>query len=93
MDVDGARELTRLPEYDPFCPIHGSRRRFARRHLVTMQHLMTSVDQEDTPENAGYLYNQDLVAKIIRKKKREMLSGNEKIKVHKVMHKIKVSCS
>ncbi|KIH45941.1 hypothetical protein ANCDUO_24010 [Ancylostoma duodenale] len=63
-----------------------------------MQHLMTSVDQEDTPENAGYLYKyvsiaviQDLVAKIIRKKKREMLSGNEKIKVHKVMHKIKAN--
>ncbi|EPB75786.1 hypothetical protein ANCCEY_05144 [Ancylostoma ceylanicum] len=91
LELEGARELTRLPEYDPFCPIHGSRRRFARRHLVTMQHLMTSVDQEDAPENAGYLYNQDLVAKIIRKKKREMLSGNEKIKVHKVMHKIKAN--
>ncbi|ETN76369.1 hypothetical protein NECAME_11723 [Necator americanus] len=83
-------DLIRLPEYDPFCPVHGSRRRFGRRHLVTMQHLMTSVDQDDAEETAEYLYNQDFLAKIIRKKKREMLSGNEKIKVNKVMHKIKI---
>lgn len=87
---DTITEISRLPEYDPFCPIHGSRRRFARRqHLVTMQHLMTSVDQDDAPESAGYLYNQDFLAKIIRKKKRAMLSGNEKIKVGKVMQKIR----
>ncbi|KAK5968534.1 hypothetical protein GCK32_013034, partial [Trichostrongylus colubriformis] len=42
-------------------------------------------------ENAGYLYNQDFLAKIIRKKKRAMLSGNEKIKVAKVMQKIKAN--
>ncbi|PIO64212.1 hypothetical protein TELCIR_14168, partial [Teladorsagia circumcincta] len=84
--------VARLPEYDPFCPVHGSRRRFARRqHLVTMQHLMTSVDHDEMPESAGYLYNQDFLAKIIRKKKRAMLSGNEKIKVAKTMQKIKTS--
>ncbi|KAK6732642.1 hypothetical protein RB195_016793 [Necator americanus] len=89
--LEGTNELIRLPEYDPFCPVHGSRRRFGRRHLVTMQHLMTSVDQDDAEETAEYLYNQDFLAKIIRKKKREMLSGNEKIKVNKVMHKIKAN--
>ncbi|KHJ87642.1 hypothetical protein OESDEN_12579 [Oesophagostomum dentatum] len=83
------RELTRLPEYDPFCPVHGSRRRFARRNLVTMQHLMTSVERDEAPEDV--LYNQDFLAKIIRKRKREMLSGDEKIKVNKVMHKIKAN--
>ncbi|WKX96178.1 hypothetical protein Q1695_012545 [Nippostrongylus brasiliensis] len=85
-------EVARLPEYDPFCPVHGSRRRFARRqHLVTMQNLISSIDHDDTPESAGYLYNQDFLAKIIRKKKREMLSGNEKIKVNKVMQKIRAN--
>nr|CDJ90108.1 Protein of unknown function DUF895 domain containing protein [Haemonchus contortus] len=89
---EAASEVARLPEYDPFCPVHGSRRRFARRqHLVTMQHLMTSVDHDDMPESAAYLYNQDFLAKIIRKKKRAMLSGNEKIKVAKVMQKIKAN--
>ncbi|VDL64810.1 unnamed protein product [Nippostrongylus brasiliensis] len=34
---------------------------------------------------------QDFLAKIIRKKKREMLSGNEKIKVNKVMQKIRAN--
>ncbi|KHJ92886.1 hypothetical protein OESDEN_07214 [Oesophagostomum dentatum] len=48
------RELTRLPEYDPFCPVHGSRRRFARRNLVTMQHLMTSVERDEAPEDVLY---------------------------------------
>ncbi|VDM76584.1 unnamed protein product, partial [Strongylus vulgaris] len=84
-------KLTRIPEYDPYCPVHGSRRRFARRNLMTMQHLMTSVDREDAPEDISYLYNQDFLAKIIRKKKREMLSGNEKIKVNKIMHKIQAN--
>ncbi|KAK6030975.1 hypothetical protein OSTOST_02879 [Ostertagia ostertagi] len=56
-----------------------------------MQHLMTSVDHDEMPESAGYLYNQDFLAKIIRKKKRAMLSGNEKIKVAKTMQKIKAN--
>ncbi|CAJ0607698.1 unnamed protein product [Cylicocyclus nassatus] len=83
-------QLTRIPEYDPYCPVHGSRRRFARHNVMTMQHLMTSVDRDD-PEEVSYLYNQDFLAKLIRKKKRAMLSGNEKIKVNKVMHKIKTN--
>ncbi|KJH41365.1 hypothetical protein DICVIV_12661 [Dictyocaulus viviparus] len=87
--VNDKFKVTRLPEYDPFCPIHGSRRRVARReHLVTMQHLMTSIDQ-DISDDIGYLYNHDFLAKIIRKKKKEQLSGAEKIKVGKVIHKIK----
>ena len=34
-------------EYDPYCPMHGSRRRLNRRRLVTMQSIMSSVDQDD----------------------------------------------
>ncbi|CAI5441736.1 unnamed protein product [Caenorhabditis angaria] len=83
-----ATEMERIPEYDHFCPIHGSRRRLARTNqLVTMQHLMHSVDEEDD-ENLAYLYSHDLIAKLIRKKKRDMLSGREKERVNKVMQKI-----
>ncbi|KAE9412939.1 hypothetical protein Angca_006255 [Angiostrongylus cantonensis] len=90
---DGAAsEVARLPEYDPFCPVHGSRRRIARRqHLVSMQHIMSSMDHDDAPEDVGYLYNYEFLAKIIRKKKREQLSGSEKLKVGKVIQKIKAN--
>ncbi|VDM53937.1 unnamed protein product [Angiostrongylus costaricensis] len=85
-------QVARLPEYDPFCPVHGSRRRIARRqHLVSMQHIMSSMDHDDAPEDVGYLYNYDFLAKIIRKKKREQLSGSEKLKVGKVIQKIKAN--
>ncbi|CAB3404330.1 unnamed protein product [Caenorhabditis bovis] len=88
-DYELPTEMSRVPEYDHFCPIHGSRRRLARhRQLVTMQSLMHSVDREDENENLAYLYGHDLIAKLVRKKKREMLSGPEKERANKVMRKI-----
>ncbi|CAI2348019.1 unnamed protein product [Caenorhabditis sp. 36 PRJEB53466] len=81
-------EMTRIPEYDHFCPIHGSRRRIVRNQLVTMQHLMHSVDRDDDGEDLSYLYSHDLIAKLIRKKKREMLSGAEKERTTKIKRKI-----
>ncbi|KAJ1358080.1 Ion channel regulatory protein unc-93 [Parelaphostrongylus tenuis] len=92
LEDDTASEVARLPEYDPFCPVHGSRRRVTRRqHLVSMQHIMSSIDHDDAPDEAEYLYNHDFLAKIIRRKKREQLSGSEKLKVSKVTHKIKAN--
>uniref|UniRef100_A0A8R1DZ16 Protein unc-93 homolog A n=1 Tax=Caenorhabditis japonica TaxID=281687 RepID=A0A8R1DZ16_CAEJA len=109
-------EQSRIPEYDHFCPIHGSRRRIVRNQLVTMQTLMHSVDRDDDGEDLSYLYrygpilsncltspcaspygsvsqmsvcfSHDLIAKLIRKKKRQMLSGTEKERITKIKRKI-----
>ncbi|CAP29326.2 Protein CBR-UNC-93 [Caenorhabditis briggsae] len=80
-------ETGRIPEYDHFCPIHGSRRRLPRNKLVTMQSLMHSVDGEDN-EDLSYIYGHDFLAKLVRKKKREMLSGAEKERATKIKRKI-----
>ncbi|CAJ0581376.1 unnamed protein product, partial [Mesorhabditis spiculigera] len=80
-------------EYDPYCPVHGSRRRVRRRKdkLITMQTLMNSVDEaEDSPLRLpSYIYSQDFIAKIIRKQKRLQMSGAEKRRADKIMQKIK----
>ncbi|CAL2037061.1 unnamed protein product [Caenorhabditis brenneri] len=80
-------ETGRVPEYDHFCPIHGSRRRLPRNKLVTMQTLMHSVDGDDN-EDLSYIYGHDFLAKLVRKKKREMLSGREKERATKIKRKI-----
>ncbi|CAB03760.3 Putative potassium channel regulatory protein unc-93 [Caenorhabditis elegans] len=80
-------ETGRVPEYDHFCPIHGSRRRLPRNKLVTMQTLMHSVDDEDN-EDLAYIYGHDFLAKLVRKKKREMMSGTEKERANKIKRKI-----
>ncbi|CAJ0945627.1 unnamed protein product, partial [Mesorhabditis belari] len=79
-------------EYDPYCPVHGSRRRLKRRKdkLITMQTLMSSVDNADSADRLpSYIYSQDFIAKIIRKQKRLQMSGDEKRRADKIMQKIK----
>ncbi|PAV61915.1 hypothetical protein WR25_19034 [Diploscapter pachys] len=88
---DDNEELTKQEkklEYDSYCPVHGSRRRLNRRRLVTMQSIMSSVDQDDHEAELAILCSQEFVAKLIRKRKRELLTGREKMKVQKVMQKI-----
>ncbi|CAD6195592.1 unnamed protein product [Caenorhabditis auriculariae] len=84
--MESVTETERIAEYDHFCPVHGSRRRLHHRNqLLAMNTLMNSVDDD----NLEHLYNHEFVAKLIRKKKREMLSGEEKLRVNKVMRKIR----
>ncbi|CAI4221747.1 unnamed protein product [Auanema sp. JU1783] len=85
-------EKERLPEYDPYCPVHGSRRRVSRRdRLVTMQSLMSSVDHDSALDGVPNIYSQEFVRKIIRKKRIEQETPSERRRNLKTMQKIRAN--
>ncbi|GMS83191.1 hypothetical protein PENTCL1PPCAC_5366, partial [Pristionchus entomophagus] len=98
-DSDGQgydnEEMDRSYEYDPYCPVHGSRRRKKEKGVVTVQSLISKF--EDAQSNAGsttregILYSQEFIAKCIRKQKRAALSGEERRRTEKVLRKIKAN--
>uniref|UniRef100_A0A915DDD1 Uncharacterized protein n=1 Tax=Ditylenchus dipsaci TaxID=166011 RepID=A0A915DDD1_9BILA len=91
----GAKSLERVHAYDPYCPVHGSRRghhRFHGKQLVDLGHsFLTSVDTADNEELSPILYSQAYIAKVLRKRKRAHLTGAEKVHVKKAKHKILVN--
>lgn len=40
----GIKALERLPVYDPWCPVHGSKRRLRSKRLIVMHSFMTSIE-------------------------------------------------
>ncbi|KAI1727696.1 ion channel regulatory protein UNC-93 domain-containing protein [Ditylenchus destructor] len=83
-----SKSLQRVPHYDQYCPVHGSKRRLRRNRLVDMHSFVTSVDTADNEELSPILNSQAYLAKMLRKRRRAYLSGNEKIHVGKAKHKI-----
>ncbi|GMR35274.1 hypothetical protein PMAYCL1PPCAC_05469 [Pristionchus mayeri] len=87
--------MERSYEYDPYCPVHGSRRRKKEKGVVTVQSLINKF--EDAQSNTGsttregILYSQEFIAKCIRKQKRNALSGPERRRTEKVLRKIKAN--
>ncbi|GMT13702.1 hypothetical protein PFISCL1PPCAC_4999, partial [Pristionchus fissidentatus] len=81
-------------EYDPYCPVHGSRRRKKEKGVVTVQSLISKF--EDAQSNTGSatregMFSQEFIAKCIRKQKRAALSGKERRRTEKVLRKIKAN--
>ncbi|VDN59964.1 unnamed protein product [Dracunculus medinensis] len=84
----------RIYVYDPYCPVHGSRRRVNRRlHMHNLEEFhLASIDQVDISNDAiTMLYSQAYAAKVLRKHKRALLTGMEKFRKDKTRHKIKVN--
>jgi hypothetical protein len=100
----GSKPPERVHIYDPYCPMHGSKRRLTRRRLVDMHSFVNSVDTADHEQLSPILYrymhvpfififvfSQAYIAKVMRKRKRANLSGAEKIRVEKSKHKIRIN--
>ncbi|TMS35001.1 hypothetical protein L596_002488 [Steinernema carpocapsae] len=89
----GPQPSERIHMYDPYCPVHGSRRRVSRRRqLLDMHSFVASVDTVDLNETSNpLLYSQQFAAKFIRKRRRGILTGEQKIKVEKARRKICVN--
>ncbi|CEF59569.1 Protein unc-93 homolog A [Strongyloides ratti] len=82
----------RRKEYDPFCPLHGSKRNLRRhKNTVDMRTFVDSVDSTDNEALNPILHSQAFLAKIIRKKKRENLPRELRILVDKARAKIKIN--
>lgn len=57
MDVKlGVKALERVPIYDPWCPIHGSRRRLKTKRLIDMHSFVTSVETADNEQLSPILH-------------------------------------
>ncbi|MCP9262193.1 putative potassium channel regulatory protein unc-93 [Dirofilaria immitis] len=80
--------VERVYIYDPFCPIHGSRRRiFSRKTKIRdFDYHLTSIESVDDTEPSG-----GFAAKLIRKRRRALLSGSEKYRCDKAKRKIRVN--
>uniref|UniRef100_A0A0N5AIT1 UNC93-like protein n=1 Tax=Syphacia muris TaxID=451379 RepID=A0A0N5AIT1_9BILA len=70
--------------YDPYCPIHGSKKRFKKPQLKDVEILIQTSD-------LGLFYSQAFAAKMIRKRKRATLSGAAKFRARKEKHKIEMN--
>eukprot|EP00080_Pristionchus_pacificus_P001116 PDM61136.1 unc-93 [Pristionchus pacificus] len=86
--------MERSYEYDPYCPVHGSRRRKKEKGVVTVQSLISKY--EDAQSQGGsttreMIYSQEFIAKCIRKQKRAALSGPERRRTEKVLRKIEAN--
>ncbi|KAM3719977.1 putative potassium channel regulatory protein [Dirofilaria immitis] len=84
--------VERVYIYDPFCPIHGSRRRiFSRKTKIRdFDYHLTSIESVDDTEPSGViLLSQGFAAKLIRKRRRALLSGSEKYRCDKAKRKIR----
>ncbi|KAL3108038.1 hypothetical protein niasHT_018200 [Heterodera trifolii] len=82
----GSETPLRVHVYDPYCPVHGSRRRMPRhgervpKRLVDMHSFLASVDttDEDVEEKFNpYLGSQAILAKQFRKERRAILRETE----------------
>ncbi|KAI6172159.1 putative potassium channel regulatory protein unc-93 [Aphelenchoides besseyi] len=59
--------------YDPFCPVHGSKRVLARkRRLLDMSSFVNSIDTADNDQLAPILNSDAVLAKAIRKRQRAL---------------------
>uniref|UniRef100_A0A1I7ZTL9 Potassium channel regulatory protein unc-93 n=1 Tax=Steinernema glaseri TaxID=37863 RepID=A0A1I7ZTL9_9BILA len=89
----GPQPSERIHMYDPYCPVHGSRRRVSRRRqLLDMHSFVASVDTVDLNETSNpLLYSQQFAAKFIRKRRRGILTGEQKIRVEKARHKLRMN--
>uniref|UniRef100_A0A0K0EXS5 Protein unc-93 homolog A (inferred by orthology to a human protein) n=1 Tax=Strongyloides venezuelensis TaxID=75913 RepID=A0A0K0EXS5_STRVS len=84
--------VERRKEYDPFCPLHGSKRNLRRnKNTVDMRKFVDSVESADNEVLSPILHSQAFLAKIIRKKKRENLPKDLRILVDKARAKIKIN--
>ncbi|VDO41162.1 unnamed protein product [Onchocerca flexuosa] len=97
--------IERVYVYDPFCPIHGSRRRMISRktRIRDFDYHLTSIESVDDTEPSGVIllrkeihfsisnFNQGFAAKLIRKRRRALLSGPEKYRCDKAKRKIRVN--
>uniref|UniRef100_A0A0N4ZBR2 MFS domain-containing protein n=1 Tax=Parastrongyloides trichosuri TaxID=131310 RepID=A0A0N4ZBR2_PARTI len=82
----------RKKEYDPFCPLHGSKRNVHRhKNTVDMRTFVDSVEGADNEVLNPILHSQAFLAKVIRKKKRENLPKDLRILVDKARAKIKIN--
>ncbi|KHN86075.1 Putative potassium channel regulatory protein unc-93 [Toxocara canis] len=87
-------EVDRVHVYDPYCPVHGSRRRLTqRRHIRDLGSFqVTTIDSVEINEpSSEILFSQAFAAKIIRKRRRATRSRVEKIRFDKARCKIKVN--
>lgn len=52
----GSKPPERVHIYDPYCPVHGSKRQLTRRRLVDMHSFVNSVDTGDVDQLSPILY-------------------------------------
>uniref|UniRef100_A0A8R1TLI2 Uncharacterized protein n=1 Tax=Onchocerca volvulus TaxID=6282 RepID=A0A8R1TLI2_ONCVO len=88
--------IERVYAYDPFCPIHGSRRRMisGKTKIRDFDYHLTSIESVDDTEPSGnynVMFSQGFAAKLIRKRRRALLSGPEKYRCDKAKRKIRVN--
>uniref|UniRef100_A0A914H1Z4 Uncharacterized protein n=1 Tax=Globodera rostochiensis TaxID=31243 RepID=A0A914H1Z4_GLORO len=94
--LSGSEAPLRQYVYDPYCPVHGSRRRMRhgkriQKRLVDMHSFLASVDttDEDVDEKLNpYLGSQGILAKQFRKERRAILREMEGPKLNKMKRKI-----
>lgn len=48
--------VERVNVYDPYCPVHGSRRRLPGKRLVDMRNIVSSLDEVDEAQLSPILY-------------------------------------
>nr|AXS78267.1 putative potassium channel regulatory protein unc-93 [Anisakis simplex] len=87
-------ELDRVHVYDPYCPVHGSRRRLTRRRPIRDlgSFQVTTIDSVEINEpTSEILISQAYAAKIIRKRRRATRSRLEKIRFEKAKCKIRMN--
>ncbi|CAD5210982.1 unnamed protein product [Bursaphelenchus okinawaensis] len=86
--IIGTMDPERLHIYDPYCPIHGSRREIIKkRHQLIDMSGLASVEDVETDQLAPILSSNTYAAKAIRKRQRA-LSGLKGIHVAKEKRKI-----
>lgn len=89
--VWGTQYTPRLQTYDPYCPLHGSRRKLfrKRRQLLDMHSFVQSLDEHD---NQTILNSDSYFAKTLRKQQRAHAVGThvEKSK-RKIQQNLQVS--
>ncbi|VDK65715.1 unnamed protein product, partial [Onchocerca ochengi] len=95
--------IERVYAYDPFCPIHGSRRRMisGKTKIRDFDYHLTSIESVDDTEPSGVILLRkeihisiqisSFAAKLIRKRRRALLSGPEKYRCDKAKRKIRVN--
>ncbi|KAL3993629.1 Ion channel regulatory protein UNC-93 family protein [Acanthocheilonema viteae] len=89
--------VERVYVYDPFCPLHGSRRRMISKKtkIRDFDYHLTSIESVDDTEPSGadfkFIFSQGFAAKLIRKRRRALLSGSEKYRSDKAKRKIRVN--
>ncbi|CAG9530509.1 unnamed protein product [Cercopithifilaria johnstoni] len=89
--------VERVNVYDPFCPLHGSKHRMINKRIKIrdFDYHLTSIESVDDTEPSGtdfeLIFSQGFAAKLIRKRRRALLSGSEKYQSDKAKRKIRVN--